>query len=62
MEMDPNAFNMFRQAIENFNAEEKIASGIDDLTFLGTYTNMEHRKKTLSDSLEDAVKESTQKY
>jgi hypothetical protein len=56
IEMDENAFRMFKQAIENVRAVEKVASGVDDLTFLMESNNIEHRK-SLADSLEDAVSE-----
>lgn len=58
-QMDKSAFDMFKNAICNvrFNiGEEKNASTIDDLTFLCGSNKIEHRK-TLEDSLEDAVSE-----
>ncbi|MDF2841731.1 MAG: hypothetical protein K0R00_157 [Herbinix sp.] len=59
-EMDHNAFVMFKQAIQNVQPEEKVAFGIEDLTFLAGSNNIEHRK-TLEDSLEEAVVESSKK-
>lgn len=60
IKMDTNAFDMFKHAIENVQPEEKVASGMEDLTFLAGSNNIEHRK-TLEDSLEDAVAETFKK-
>lgn len=54
IEMDKNAFIMFKEAIQNVHPEEKTAASVDDLTFLFSSNNIEHRK-TLEDSIEDAV-------
>jgi hypothetical protein len=52
IEMDKVAFNMFKEAIGNVQPEEKVASGIEDLTFIMGSNIIEHRK-TLADSLDD---------
>lgn len=53
--MDELAFNSFKEAIENIQPAEKTA-GIDSLTFITESNNMKQRK-TLTNALDDAVKE-----
>lgn len=56
IDLDEDAFLMFKEAIINVQPEEKIAGGIDSLTFLAESNNIDGRK-TLADSLEEAAGE-----
>lgn len=50
--LDNEAFGLFKEAVENLMHEEKSAETIDSLTFVSGQSNL-NKRKTLADSLQD---------